>query len=526
MAKFSVLFRRFFEKSVLAMAVIPIFLGVFNIFTDGRAGNPFTIGVILLLVIAVSCILYSFGEKMPKWCIWLMYGFVILLSALCARSVFLVGLSWDVGTVENIAKEYIEKGEYSDYYLGMYENNIPVVMSIIAIYKIAGWFGGDHHVLLYLVNWFLIASSAVMILRLIGRVFGDRGFLALYPIIVGLLVFSPYYSMYYTDTLGLFSVSILISLIYAIFENPEKKINYALLGIMMVLGYFAKVTSMIMIIALTISLISMRKPNVRKDILRLSIVGAFSLMIVMLYSFSFNRMPKFAKYSEEQLERQRFSLVHWLGMGSLRGEGLYQGCKIGTYCASYVIDMTKTESSEKRKEKAREAFRVSVSNPAKYAEFITAKIKLTFGDGSFSAWWDGDNRAINFLNNRQIDTFFRSYLGPPESAPDFAYPGPLNAGSKFLKTRKMWNLLWVSCLILIAAGIIFRLFSSKEVGILYVTLAMSVVGLAIYQVLFESRARYIYLYLPVFFMMAAYGVREIYSLMCKFKSKISGEKNA
>ena len=68
----------------------------------------------------------------------------------------------------------------------------------------------------------------------------------------------------------------------------------------------------------------------------------------------------------------------------------------------------------------------------------------------------------------------------------------------------------------------FILFDKNKIksrkDIIYIlTLLLTFIGLVLYQMLFESRARYIFLYIPLFVCMAIYGLERINNKINKAK---------
>ena len=92
-------------------------------------------------------------------------------------------------------------------------------------------------------------------------------------------------------------------------------------------------------------------------------------------------------------------------------------------------------------------------------------------------------------------------------------------GSRYLYFTTFEQFIWLMILLLGAAGL-FSSFSHKHAKTLNI-LWLTWIGLTVFELLFEVRARYLYTNVPLFCVLAAVGVENIRRLFCRITEKLS-----
>ncbi|NCU34009.1 hypothetical protein EOM27_01635 [Candidatus Saccharibacteria bacterium] len=489
--------------------------------------NRSEINLATLLMVIASILLISFyymilNFKIPKIIIKNRKNILISMTIIMFIAQLVVGISlysrghsWDVSVVEMLAQNYVDNGTtevsedlWEHGYLNRYDNNTPITLLITSILKVGQLIGASGHLLLYMTNGFLLFSSSAIVLYIVYKKFGGRYSVVAYSILFPLLTISPYVAIFYTDTVGIFFVSLIMLCIFKVSQansSKHKKGWLIFLGLCAAIGLLIKPTVFIVMIALILSLIVVATTKSNKynfkDIMWVSIPF---ILVLLFYNVTLWGLPNFAKYSQEEINAERVSFIHYLGMGSLRGLSPHENCKTGSYCVSYtdwIISDEGPKTSEGKKEYSLNLWKESVLTdfPTGYLGFMIYKIRLTFGDGSFGVWGEGSNRNeyIEFRFDDTLSRTIRNYLGP--------------FGAYLDKTKLAWQIIWLTTLILMVFLPIsaitrnFKLTKKANLTLLPILL-FTFVGLIAYQMLFESRARYIFLYIPVFVLIAMGGL--------------------
>ena len=321
--------------------------------------------------------------------------------------------------------------------------------------------------------------------------------------IIAIINFSPYSTVFYTDTVGLFFVasqlfSLLLIELYAKKGNGcILKILTILLGIFAYLGYAIKPTTLILMISIFLSSLFFinrcRNIKIIAKYFGLFIFGAISSFFVL--NTLITSSNGFAKYSSSQIREKRTGFLHYLGMGSMRGLPPYNECNTGSYCPRYADD-TAAKGAREREKVSLNIFIDSLTNdfPFGWLKFAILKISNFFNDGTFGVWGEGSSRNnfIQFLAEGNIVHKFRRFLSWN--------------GDKFRLFSVFISIMWGTILTLFT---IFIFKSANKFKYYHVVLLFFTLLVVAYQVLFESRARYIFIYLPIFIVGAAFGLNFI-----------------
>lgn len=418
------------------------------------------------------------------------------------------GHSWDAGVVYMLARHYAETGAvdipppaWETNYLATYPNNIPITFLLAITFRIAHLFGGSSYIIYsQMINSAAILGTFYIIVYLATRLYGRRAGAVSLLFCLPLLVISPYAPVTYTDTLGGFAVALtlLLMVMTSASSGVKKLVLGVLLGCAIYIGYLIKPTVLIIVIALCAIFFVYsigRKHLLKKDIIVLTsvLIGvclAFSCYTAMRHTLGF------ANYTKEHFQRYEMPIHHFLGMGSLRGLDPWSNCAQGSFCADYVDWAQSTEGLDTLKE--RKDYGVSLwrasftESPIAYLQFISGKLSFSYNDGSFGAWGEGNNSSIQFKTHSAVSTTVRSYVSFDGEHRNIA--------------RAVVDAIWLLLLMVLLVGGVLSLIDKVPRGDVWAhVMSLSLIGLSIYVMLFETRARYLFLYLPVFILLACWG---------------------
>ena len=509
-------------KALRLFSLISLIFGIFglskNIFSIYDSYKILIVAIVLVLFVAAVFLL---SKKFSKKTLLIFFIFVASISQIITGfSTASIQHSWDAGAIQTIANNYIKTGntdpnnkawEYN--YLLRYDNNITITYFVVIIYRIANFVGIDKDILLIFINNILILFSSLFIMAIIYVKFNKSVFSIISTFIIAIINFSPYSTIFYTDTVGLFFVASQLFIILLIESyagrgnNHMLKILAILLGIFTYLGYVIKPTTLILMMSIFLSslfFINRCRKNIKIIVkyFGLFILGVASSVIILNTLIASSN--GFAKYSSSQISEKRTGFLHYLGMGSMRGLPPYNECNTGSYCSRYADD-TAAKGARERQKVSLNIFIDSLTNnfPFGWLKFAILKISNFFNDGTFGVWREGSSRNnfIQFLSQGDLVYNLRRFLSWN--------------GDKFRLFSVFVSIVWGAILTLFT---IFIFKSANKFKYYHVVLLFFTLLVVAYQVLFESRARYIFIYLPIFIVGAAFGLNFILE-MCNGRNE-------
>ena len=132
------------------------------------------------------------------------------------------------------------------------------------------------------------------------------------------------------------------------------------------------------------------------------------------------------------------------------------------------------------------------------ARHLTNKLILNFNDGNLYFGKEG---------------YFYSYVSK-----DFL-PSSGFLKNVFLDTGKYYPVLEQIRQTLYVAVLFLSLFSLKDSRKEVLLIKLSLIGLFLFQMIFEARSRYLFIYIPFFIVLACIGIKEIKELIVKLKER-------
>ena len=493
-------------KALRLISLISLIFGIFglskNIFSIYDSYKVLIVTIVLILFVVAVFLL---SKKFSKKTLLIFFIFIASISQMITGfSTASIQHSWDAGAIQTIANSYIKTGntdpdnkawEYN--YLLRYDN------FVVIIYRIANFVGIDKDILLIFINNILILLSSLFIMAIIYIKFNKSVFSIISTFIIAIINFSPYSTVFYTDTVGLFFVASQLFILLLIERYAERNNGYVLkiltilLGFFAYLGYAIKPTTLILMISIFLSSLFFinrcRNIKIIAKYFGLFALGAISSFFILNSLIASSN--GFAKYSSSQIREKRTGFLHYLGMGSMRGLPPYNECNTGSYCPRYADD-TAAKGAREREKVSLNIFIDSLTNnfPFGWLKFAILKISNFFNDGTFGVWGEGSSRNnfIQFLVEGNIVHKFRRFLSWN--------------GDKFRLFSVFISVVWGAILTLFT---IFIFKSANKFKHYHLVLLFFTLLVVAYQVLFESRARYIFIYLPIFIVGAAFGLNFI-----------------
>lgn len=301
----------------------------------------------------------------------------------------------------------------------------------------------------------------------------------LYLFLIGI---SPWVSIPYSDSVGLiFPITILR--LYAKSEKCKgllKVYLWILIGILTIIGYKIKPQISIVSIAIFIFCVFYGWKNKKKFIQNMLSLIVGLLIGVLISAICIKSMG--IKINSDET----YGLTHFLMMGMNYSEGN------GVYNSDDVEFSAKFSTASERKEANLQVTqeRIKEMGLSGMVNLMHRKILTNYNDGTFC--WGGEGTFyIKLLSNKT--SIFAKFLR------SIYYNG------KYYNIFYNFELMiWLAIIFL---GMITAIRSEKKQ--LIATVMLSIIGLTLFELLFEARSRYLYTYAPMYILLAAVGAQQI-----------------
>ena len=486
------------------VAVIMLLLWFFHSSTQYTCKANFVLSNILLCVIAIAtlsslCALYVFKkEKTDKFFKGITFKHIAIASAFFLAVQLFVFYNiyfktdWDVRAIFQAAEAIasnVEHTEAQDWYYLRCPNNLLmtwIFSVIIRVCNLIGLTGEFSHIFaIIILQCILFAISSIILFKLVQSIIPNP----VIPFAAWLLFwmnvgFNPYLTIPYSDSMTLiFPIAILY--IYRTTENGRYlTVKWPLITVLAILGYMIKPQVIIILIAiLGYELIKfiLKYDTKRKIASGIGCcVGVLALLLTSLISnFAFSRLP--IRLDDEAA----FGFQHYLMMGFNEENG-------GVYWDSDVQFSMSFKTAKERNAANIRVFKERVKNMgfAGLTKFLAKKAMTNFGNGTYAWGVEGVfYYEVPEEKNSTISPFLRSYF--------YSYGENYPAFATF--QQYLWLIILMGNL-----GIVFIIKDKKMRSTMTVP-TLALIGLTMFEMIFEARARYLFNYSPIFILTAAVG---------------------
>lgn len=227
----------------------------------------------------------------------------------------------------------------------------------------------------------------------------------------------------------------------------------------------------------------------KKSIIIVTLIATFFLSNIF-YTLIIN-------HTQIKLNKENtFGVTHFVMMGlNNERDGVYNGKDV-EYSASFV-------TSSERKKANIEVIKERLNNFGilNYMKFLSKKALVNYGDGTFAWGVEG-----NFYKKLYPDK--NSWISPMLKS--FFYSGRKN----YDKTSTFQQAIWIGVIVSML-GLLFikQCCMNNKIAVLM----LSILGLTVFELLFESRARYLYIYAPIYIILSILGLKNVVFQVTKLK---------
>lgn len=452
----------------------------------------FFLVLILLTVFGCSAKIYSRRHIKIKLDIRVLSLILLAVRIYVSYNIYFTTNSWDVSTVINNAR-YIESNtpEYLDhYYFSIYPNNQFIVLVYALIFRLNSLFGvfdTDNGLMFIIAIQCLLSTLTGYLLFEIIKNYTNNETTAYtgWLFFVGLIGCSGWNVVTYSDASSLI-FPVLILRIYQHLQNGRYQyFKWGSLCFLSYWGYKLKPSVLIILIAIIISEIFYTRLEIAKQNVKKLIIFVFILIAnVMICSCIFTKL---VTLSGLQIDREaNFGPLHMVMMG-LNPEN--HGCWNGP-------DMEFSSSFSTRDERTAAQIKMIQQRLMDYRwvgglKHCIKKSLMNFNDGSFAWGFEGGFYDVIYEN--------KNSLASPVLKNIF-----YNDGKYYPILLTIEQALWLFTLVMSLFA--FHLKSGKQTAVI----PLSLVGIILFVMIFEARARYLYVYAPYFIIAGAIGIQNIY----------------
>lgn len=315
---------------------------------------------------------------------------------------------------------------------------------------------------------------------------------AIFFVLAGL---SPWYMIPYSDTYGLF---VCTAMLYLLACHSGSLPSAVALGLLGAVAYNIKPTCVFVIISICVAWVleTCGTTAFRKAISDIGVMLLAFVISLAAVSIAIGRLG--ISWNEDA----RITASHFAMMGlNDETDGVFSSDDASLSMAQPNVEAREEVNRKVIKE------RLSTYGPIGLAKHLVKKTLVCFNDGTFAWPLEGGffGETVGVASNDGTN-FFHNYLYPPAS---FSEPGPYRVFCTIEQT------LWLVCLAGIPLGLLRskKMFDQeKDAGSstqsAWLVIAYCVGAMLLFLLMFEARARYLYLYSGYFVLLGMHGYQQ------------------
>ena len=447
--------------------------------------------IFILIFLVFICLFYLYKKNKIRFnfnidkAVKIISGILLIYQLALALSIYFIP-GWDPG---GLLDESMNRGFYRTYH-SKYPNNLLLLFFEIFLCRLNEFlkvFDGDmltKYIPFVVINVFINNITCILTYKCTNLYLNKKYAFISYLLAIMLFGISPWTIVFYSDSVGLL-FPLLTFYFYSKFKKTEKPFVYILLFIFSgLIGYFIKPQCFIIVIAIGIyeiyhCLISKNKKYILKVFLCILLI--FSMM------FSIKKgLYILASFANAPLNAEaEFGPAHFFMMGLNANSG-------GGYSQDDVnFSQTFATKSERNKANIEVAIsRIEEMGFMGLLKHTINKLLGVFNDGVFGWRFEGEFIRYAKDTSSTISTFFKNIYYDGEGIFDYFV----------LFEQFAWlmviSLTFCSCL------------SKKDNDCKFILL-LSIIGLIMFETLFERGSRYVFTYLPIFCVLAGFGINHV-----------------
>lgn len=401
---------------------------------------------------------------------------------------------WDAGVVTRFSRELSSQGMLSAYaqdYLSRYPNNVPLV----AIMNWARSLGGGSDAGMYdafvWTNGLCLAVVLLLCFVLVRLIRGTRAAFVAQGLVFALVGCSPWMAVPYTDFPAMpFVIGAVVLAVGATRTGRLRSrvllaaLAFALVGVAFVIKATPATTAVAFVLVLLVLALGRSRRSAGSVIVAcIAGLAAFGVSVTGTLALA----DGVARVSRAELDTSRTApTTWWLANGLTTSASLSGRPYYGGYSPSMVKQSINLSGDTLQAwSDSRLRGQLRTMGPVGVLTFEVNKQTFNWGDGMFFAWGEGYDFEPNRLHEH----------GALASAVQSVQH---SSGSHYQMRASLTNGLWLALLVWAGVGLV-RARYRREL----LVLALTVLGITAFTLLFQGRSRYLFAYVPVVLALAA-----------------------
>jgi len=496
--------------------ILTLFVGLSPTINKFGLFQPVIILFSLATVVAAACMAfmsYRPGKRTVRLYPWFMVAaFVAALAIelLIAHALTSYGYSWDSEFVYNQAVQFGQHGSLDPgflVYLRDNPNNIGLLTILGLFFKVLHHFGVTNYLFAaVLLNVGVLFLTHIVTTVVAYMMYGRRIAVIAFGFGFVFITLSMYVQTPYTDTLTvLFPITIFfLALLFVKYGALYARILIAaLIATLGVIGYLIKPTAIIAVVALMIIsfiwLVATKNgPSFSKRLGLYAVYAATGLMFAGVTYLGFTKVvdaTHMLPYAYADAGDLSKPITHYIAMG-MRSKVVGNSVNYGGFDSELTNTIVKLQTEQAKKNFAKDAISRQLSDygPVGYAAFLGHKIKWITSDATFYAYGEGTNKNVKFMYQDKGSTTIRKFMYVD--------------GKYYQLFGNTLQIFWIAILLLISMQLFFVIMNRHSRSNVYTsTLRLMITGVLLFLLMFEGRSRYIFLYVPIFIILALYTLQ-------------------
>ena len=488
--------------SFVIIFLVVLFCGGINysLKREFLTNNIILLIVACLMLLVGYCIYVRFKKenvkkthkKYQKYLFWVIVCAVQIVF--CVLLYFYT--SWDVGgyvlpAARALALNHNDDFNALQYYFSEYPNNSMIVMLYAVMIRIGihispAFYEVSQSVMLLICFQCVLSSITGYLLSEMVYDYTENDHLKRISIIFYFILigFSPWLIIPYSDSTGLIFPILILRLYQSLSNKKYTLFKIACIAFLTYWGYTIKPQIAIVTIAvIMVTIIDVFKTK-RKVLEVFSIKKLLTvIVVVVISSFSYHKLISLAGF--QLTEGKVMSVPHFVMMGlNEESNGIWNADDV-QFSESFNSNEERNEADLQR---AKE--RVQTMGVGGLLKHLERKTLTIFNDGTYSFGTEGDFYSYVARWNNGFVNLLRNLI--------------YSEGSLYIYTSTIRQAVWL-ILLLFTILSCFDETSSKQKRILL----FSIAGSGLFQLLFEARARYLYIYVPFYIVLTMIGFSAI-----------------
>ena len=486
---------------IFGILCICIFLSHIEFGRDFLCRNCISAAVLIPIGCFFAAGLFAFSEQFPTRLkrdgkLMLLAASVLLLfiQIYAAWNYYFI-TDWDVMRIINLSDAVVHGRDLSEFsfYFSRCPNNLFISFIFTCITRFVHFIGFHDYEYFGLICFQCIINTltgAVLAFVIQERLkdfrFSVFGYL-LYVLLVG---FSPWVVVPYTDVTGL----IFPILIYAIYLKRHSMKNRILpwffIAFLSGVGYYIKPHALILTIAIVFVEFLNRFPRIftRRILKPLAAIGSGAVLGLALSQLAIVSMGVTIDH-ELMFDIPHFFMegMNDYDMGDYSEEDV-------TYSGSFNTLAERNQANLKRA-----FYRIKTMGFIGTMKLMVRKTLTNYYDGTF-AWGTEGVFFKEVLEEKAtpLCSFFRSLFYTRDYA---------SVGKHYALWANFQQMIWFTILLISAFSAYGKCDPEKAVAF------FGVIGITVFELIFEARSRYLYTFLPFYVLLAVYGARSVHLLL-------------